>query len=266
MPRTQNRSRTSIRQCAACGYELSPGHEGPCPMCPRFDQLRVDFTMPRPSELSMPRSRADVGPDRVDAEAWPPTPSEYRAILAERRRRLSAEAGTSSQPGVIRTPGLVRAHTPGSLPERAESLGDEAENRAGAPDAVAVASPRSRKKGKRKGRDRRAGRARARSQSADTATPMLPVGPGPSPPDEDQAPGALQGQPGGHDSATPAEAELPLARPWPIASPAARILPTEPRRSSPLRAPWWRIAAFALIIIVMSVLTGVAVSFMLPSP
>jgi hypothetical protein len=29
---------------------------------------------------------------------------------------------------------------------------------------------------------------------------------------------------------------------------------------------WWRVAAFALIVIAMSVLTGVAVSLVLPAP
>jgi len=257
VPRTQNRSKTSIRYCAACGYELSPGHEGPCPMCPRFDQLRADFTMPRPSELSAPPRGGGATTGRVDSETWPPTPSEYREILAERRRRLSTEAGKSASPGVIRTPGLVRAHTPGSWPESQRSAPE--------PDAMAAIPAQSERKTKRKSRDRRAERKRTRARPLEDANLMLPVGPGPSPQGGDSADDALREQPSDPRPAAQAEPEHPLA-PWPPSLDAPRVLPMGQQHSRSVRLAWWRIAAFALIIIVMSVLTGAAVSFMLPSP
>jgi hypothetical protein len=255
VPRTQNRSKTSIRYCGACGYELSPGHEGPCPMCPRFNQLRADFTMPRPSELSVLPRGAGGTTGGLDSERWPPTPSEYREILAERRRRLSTDAGKSASPGVIRTPGLVRAHTPGSWPESQHSAPE--------PDAIAAVPAQSEKKTKRKSRDRRAGRKRARP--LDDANLMLPVGPGPSPQGADTAADALREQPSDTGPVALAEPEHPLAPPWPPSHAAPRIVPMG-QHSRSVRVAWWRIAAFALIIIVMSVLTGAAVSFMLPSP
>jgi hypothetical protein len=253
VPRTQNRSNTSVRHCAACGYELSPGHDGPCPMCPRLDQLRADFTMPRPSELSA-SARSSGATTDVDSDAWPPTPSEYRVILAERRRRLSADAGTAATRGVIRTPGLVRAHPPGSRPE--------SEHPAPEADAIGVAPPKSEKKDKPKGRNRRAERKRARARRIEDANLLLPVGPGPAPPKE-TATDAPREQ--SSDPNPPARKHPPPALSSPSLA-APRILPIRQHHSPPVRVAWWRVAAFALIIIVMSVLAGAAVSFMLPSP
>ena len=74
-------------------------------MCPRFEQVRLDFAVPRPSELA--GHRADVL--RASPEDWPPTPSEYRALLAERR---GGSAGDLAAGSVIRTPELRQVRAP----------------------------------------------------------------------------------------------------------------------------------------------------------
>ncbi len=131
---------------------------------------------------------------------------------------------------------------------------------------MAVDPPKSAKKTKRRGRDRRAERKRAGARPIEDANLLLPVGPGPAPPNNRTATDAPREQSSNPDPATPTERKHP---PAPSSSPALaapRILPKRQLHSPPVRVAWWRVAAFALIIIVMSVLTGAAVSFMLPSP
>lgn len=86
MPRTET-AMPGVRFCGACGYEMAADDDGRCPMCPRFEQLRI-------------ASRR-------------PTIAEYRAILASR--------GANSVGGVIRTPGLRRVNAPGPR-ERVSTL------------------------------------------------------------------------------------------------------------------------------------------------
>ena len=80
-------------------------------MCARFEQLRIEFTVPRPSELlglrSGPEERLDVN-QPVASEDRPATASEYRAVLAAwRARTASADTGSGGPAAtVIRTPAL----------------------------------------------------------------------------------------------------------------------------------------------------------------
>lgn len=79
-----------VRFCGDCGYELARDNDGTCPMCRRFEQFRLDFSVPRPSDVAAHRAgsrRTDV-PGAPDE--WSPTVAEYRALLAERRLRSAS--------------------------------------------------------------------------------------------------------------------------------------------------------------------------------
>lgn len=86
------------RFCDDCGYELAADSDGNCPMCPRFEQLRMDFTVPRPSELA---GLAMHGPKSLDADLPAgsaerrPTAAVYRGIIAAHRAR-SGSTGESA--------------------------------------------------------------------------------------------------------------------------------------------------------------------------
>lgn len=115
MPRTQKQKKRAIRFCGDCGYALAPDGDGTCPMCPRLQQLEMDFTVPRPSDRGA--HRAPVVGDAVAAalDDWPPTVAEYRAILADRRASTSA----ARSPGrVLERPELreIRAPAPPVVP------------------------------------------------------------------------------------------------------------------------------------------------------
>jgi hypothetical protein len=101
VPRTERPQARRIRYCGDCGYELSRENDGTCPMCPRLDQIRSDFIVPRPSDMAAHRARIDrqgsAGPG-----TWPPTVAEYRAILAER--------GVTGR--VVKNPRLMAATRP----------------------------------------------------------------------------------------------------------------------------------------------------------
>lgn len=89
------RKTTTPRFCRDCGYELARDRVGACPMCARFEQLRIEFDAPRPSEPAerpaTPQTPHGVI-DPLTAGDRRPTPSEYRAILAAQlTRRASAE-------------------------------------------------------------------------------------------------------------------------------------------------------------------------------
>ncbi len=45
------RQKRSIRFCGDCGYELARDNDGACPMCARFEQLRVDLAAHRAGTL-----------------------------------------------------------------------------------------------------------------------------------------------------------------------------------------------------------------------
>lgn len=119
MPRTEKPKKRAIRYCGDCGYKLAADSDGTCPVCPRFQQLRIDFTVPRPSDLAT--RRAAFGQTDVSAslDEWPSV-AEYRAILAE---RWGIGSAVESRGRVIRTPGLRQAHVP--LPHRSAEGADE---------------------------------------------------------------------------------------------------------------------------------------------
>lgn len=74
--RPKKRKTAVARFCGDCGYELAPDSDGTCPMCARFEQVRVDFIVPRPSDL-----------DSVETEQ---TVSEIRPVIAARRTRSTS--------------------------------------------------------------------------------------------------------------------------------------------------------------------------------
>ena len=127
------RKTAAVRFCGACGYELARVRaDDECPMCARFEQLRIDFTVPRPSELAGlrtgPDERLDVN-QPVASEDRPATASEYRAVLAAWRARTASADGGSGGPAatVIRTPSLRHpARAPIGAPTAALTSGSPA--------------------------------------------------------------------------------------------------------------------------------------------
>ena len=95
--------RTAARVCGDCDYELAPDSDGTCPMCARFQQLRIDFADPGPGELASPVTHPAESLDAqssVPSSGHPPTISEYRTVIAAQRAR------SRSVPTVIRNPAL----------------------------------------------------------------------------------------------------------------------------------------------------------------
>lgn len=108
VPRIMKR-RTAARVCGDCDYELAPDSDGTCPMCARFQQLRIDFADPGPSELDRPVTHPAETLDAqssVPPSRHPPTTSEYRTIIAAQRAR------SRSVPSVIRNPALRAIQAP----------------------------------------------------------------------------------------------------------------------------------------------------------
>ncbi len=106
------RKAAAARFCGDCGYEFARDSTGDeCPICPRFEQLRTEFAVPRPSELarlhSRPEERLDANHPVASADRLP-TASEYRALLAASRASIASANGGSGGPvaTVIRTPSL----------------------------------------------------------------------------------------------------------------------------------------------------------------
>ena len=171
MPRTESRKKRSVRFCRDCGYELARDQDGPCPMCGRFEQFRTDFILPRPSDLAAYPAEWRDAKLSGDADGWPPTVAEYRAVLAERRLRLASEGRPAAT--VIRTPGLrqVKVAPP---PQGAAAPGDAALT-SPAQSKASKAAP-----GGQRERRREAG-TRARSSPAMDGTTLhvtaSPIGP-----------------------------------------------------------------------------------------
>ena len=122
MPRTEYRKKRAIRFCGDCGYELAPDNDGTCPMCPRFEQLRLELAVPRPGDLGAHRANARHTNVSAAPDEWPPTVAEYRAILDERR---AASTSTDQSRGrVIQEPVLRQTRVP-QPPGAANAAGDE---------------------------------------------------------------------------------------------------------------------------------------------
>ena len=120
MPRTEYRKKPVIRYCRDCGYELALDNDGPCPMCPRLEQLRLNLAVPRPNDFgAYPANGRDTHGSAAPDE-WRPTVAEYRAMLAERGVGSTDE----SRGRVIRTPVLRQTRVP--HPPRAAQAADDA--------------------------------------------------------------------------------------------------------------------------------------------
>ena len=123
------RKKAAAPFCGDCGYEFTRDETGECRMCARFEQLRVESAVLRPSELASRQTPSaepiDIS-DPVPSIEWPPTPSEYRAILAERRARTPSADGQSREPAatVIGTLALGRPANSGMETPTAGSAGE----------------------------------------------------------------------------------------------------------------------------------------------
>jgi hypothetical protein len=101
--------RSVDRFCRDCGYEFSRDSTGECPMCARLEQLRTEFSVPRPSELvgrqTRPEQPFEVN-DRVPSVEGPATAAEYGVVFAAYRARAALGNGQSGRPAttLVRTP------------------------------------------------------------------------------------------------------------------------------------------------------------------
>ena len=274
MPRTESPNKRSIRFCGDCGYELARDNDGTCPMCRRFEQLRIDFTVPRPSDLTAQRvgDASHLG----DVDEWPPTVAEYRAVLAERRSEsvLSGEHAAT----VIRTPGMRQSQVP-PPPIGATAAGDDVDSSAileppardVAPPTVKKAKATAKAKAKAKpaggqAKSRRAARARGPSwrEPQSTTPPATPKSPAPVEPNDVPAapsarapkavrPSSVAGAPTRSEPialATQGARPLLQAKPVRDRSPRSRVV-------VPLPSP------VAVAVLVLSALTGAAVALLL---
>jgi hypothetical protein len=273
VPRTESPKKRSVPFCGDCGYELARDNDGTCPMCRRFEQLRLDFIVPRPSDFAAhrPGSR-NTGVSGVPDE-WLPTVAEYRAILAERRLRSDSPGQHAAT--VIRTAAMRQTQV-SPPPRGATAPGDGALTSPAKPKPPAKdqASPSPQKAGARRGQDksRRAARARFRSSGAlETTTPPATVsssapvelGDVPATPSSSTPPkavGALSvtaAATGSEMLAMPRQGARPLMQAGPVRHRALRSRTVVPLRS-----------VITVAIVVASALIGVAVSILLllPSP
>ena len=173
MPRTESPKKRSVRFCGDCGYELASDNDVTCLMCPRFEQLRLDFTVPRPSDLAAHRPGSRNTDVSGVPDEWPPTVAEYRAILAERRLRSDSPAQHAAT--VIRTAAMRQTQVP-PPPRGATAPDDGALTSPVIPKpmakALASSSPPKAKVRRGQGKSRRAVRVRVRSSGApETMTP-----------------------------------------------------------------------------------------------
>lgn len=278
MPRTEKPQKRAIRFCGDCGYEFGPDSDGTCPMCPRFEQLRMDFTVPRPSELAA--HRAEVRDTDVSAapDEWPPTAAEYRAILEERQG--GSTPADQSRGRVIRTPGLrqIRVAPPSGSASAAdgEVLASPVPSRLPkqepppTPPKKAKGRKRKAKGRKRKDGGRRAARARARSPSAaeENSSPPTP---------SSSAPRTSADLPATDNSAAPPEgrgakravavASEPIPTPRQLARSSMHMHAAPVRRvESRSRAEATRSWPVAVAVVALSALIGAVVSILLSLP
>ena len=122
VPRTESPKKRSVRFCGDCGYELARDNDGTCPMCRRFEQLRLDFIVSRPSDVVTQRLNPGLPDASSIPDEWPPTPAEYRAILAERALRSGSAKHAAT---VLRKPALRQSKVP-PPPAGASAPGDGA--------------------------------------------------------------------------------------------------------------------------------------------
>lgn len=192
MPRTKSPRKRTVRVCGDCGYELATDNDGSCLMCPRFEQMRLDFTVPRPSDLAAHRPDSRSTDVSGVSDEWPPTVAEYRAILAERRLRSDSPAQPAAT--VIRTAAMRQTQVP-PPPRGATAPDDGALTSPAIPKPPAKAplssSPPKAEVRRGQGKSRRAARVRVRSSGApETMTPpatasssaLVELGDGPATP------------------------------------------------------------------------------------
>ena len=171
MPRTESPKNRSVRFCGDCGYELARDNDGTCPMCRRFEQLGVDFTVPRPSDLATHRAGSRNTDVAGVSDDWPPTVAEYRAILAERRLRSGSPGQHAAT--VIRTAAMRQTQVPlppsGATAPSDGALTSPAQPKPPARDQASP-PPKKAKARRGQGKSRRAAGVRVRSSGAPEAT------------------------------------------------------------------------------------------------
>ena len=270
MPRTENLKKSRVRYCGDCGYELAPDHAGTCPMCARFQQLRIDFTVPRPSDLAAHHVET-LGTRPVAPQGGPPTIAEYRSILAE--RRLASGSTPQSAATVIRTPELTRPIIPSPL-RGAPAPGDDALAEPIAP-AKDLASPSPKKprtskktsprRGQGESRPVAAGRDRSARRAKKTDSPAaasswipresahVPATPRPSAPPKGLKPPSVRAEATGDQTlATSQRAARALMQAVPAPRPVSR---------SSMGVTWPSIITVAIV--VLSGLIGAVVPILL---
>ncbi len=267
MPRTESPKKRSVRSCGDCGQELVLDNDGTCPKCRRFEQLRLAFIVPRPSDLTTTH-RPGSQDVKVSGGEMPPTVAEYRAILAERRQRSASLAQHDAM--VIRTHALRQSQV-SSRPQGANAPGDGAPAAPTAPEPLgkdlSAHPPMKAKARGGEGKSRRAARARVRSSrklkattpsaAASSSDPVQSRGvrAAPSSSMPPKAIGALS------DTAPPTGTD-PLALPRQVAHPLMGAGPVRHRAlGSRTVVPF----VINVAIVVTSVLIGVAVSILLSS-
>jgi hypothetical protein len=267
VPRTESPKKRSVRFCGDCGYELARDNDGTCPMCRRFEQLRLDFTVPRPSDLATHRAGSRNTDLSGVPDEWPPTVAEYRAILAERRLRSDSPGQHAAT--VIRTAAMRQTQVP-PPPRGATAPGDgaltsPAKSKPPAKD-LASPSPKKAKARRGQGQSRRAARVRVRSSGAPestmpppTASSSAPVESGnvPATPGTSTPPKAVEALSGtaatGNETlALPRQGSRPLMQAGPVRHRALRSRTVVPLPS-----------VITVAIVVASVLIGAAVAILL---
>jgi hypothetical protein len=160
-PRTNKRKRAVRRFCGNCGYELAVEGDGKCPMCPRFEQVRVDSALPRANDLDSlgtRRTELVVRQTAIGSGEHAPTVSDYGLIGVERAR--SGPTG-GSVPAGARNP-AVRA----TLAPPADSSGSSTSASVAATEETAPPSPQQSTTPPKKVR----GRSLARTAGPETHT------------------------------------------------------------------------------------------------
>ena len=265
MPRTESPKKRSVRFCGDCGYELARDNDGTCPMCRRFEQLRLDFTVPRPSDIATHRTGSRHTDVSGVPDGWPPTVAEYRVILAE--RRLRSDSGQHAA-AVIRTAAMRRTQVPPPPPGMTapEALTTPARPEPSAKNQTSP-PPKKPKARRAQGKSRRAAGVRVRSSGAPEATtppatasssaPVestdMPATPGSStPPKAVGAPSVTAAATESETLVTPRQSARPLMQAGPVRPRAFRSRTVVPVPS-----------VTTVTIVIASVLIGAAVPILL---